>query len=340
MAVTIVKKDLTILSLAERLFAPEGAITPEVLYQAEFLHHHECKLVLTPTRIEIQADAGKDMATIAVVPLKVATLTLALQNKVGTSVLDAIRKKVRGLINIAHEKYLSVNGPHFTGIDLSKTESATAIFNIDETVYVGDGAEFQAEIMDIAFKNGEVHNKVAAIKKYRELTNCSLKDAKDKVEGWIQEYYDSVDAGPELTITVPSDSKGNVTVTSMYVKANLDAAPCQLEDATVLHQPVYGTGPNSRYHVVAISDDCVVAARIKKTNYKTGIRVLPKNNVMPKSKLLAAGLKETDGPHFSVHLDAGTIDMAQRSIGSTLFSLGHDFKHVSSDLALLVGAGK
>ena len=313
MAVVIKKPGLTLLSLAERLFS----MNTGVVAQAAFLHHEGCMLELTPTRIQIVADTGKDMAVIASVSLKMAALNLALANKVGSSVSAVIRAKVRNLIEQAHTKYI----PTFE-VKIPEPKS--------------NEAELKAQILDIVFQGDGTPHKVAAIKQYREVVNCSLKEAKDQVEAWMQEHEISKKAD-DLTISADT---GTVTVTSMQIKANLDAAPCQLEDATMLHQPVYGTGVNSRYHVVAISPDCVVAARIKKTNYKTGIRVLPKNNVMPKSKLLAAGLKETDGPHFSVHLDAGTIDMAQRSIGSTLFSLGHDFKHVSSDLALLVGAGK
>jgi len=116
-----------------------------------------------------------------------------------------------------------------------------------------------------------------------------------------------------------------------------------LKDATQLHQSVRGTSSTSRYHVIALSSDIKVAVRIK-DDFEISIRAIcmhaPQSKKGQKAKLalLGAGLDKKKGGHYSLHLEPDSLDMAVRSIGSTLFSID-SFPQMSGNLKILVGLG-
>jgi len=116
-----------------------------------------------------------------------------------------------------------------------------------------------------------------------------------------------------------------------------------LKNATQLHQPIKGTSPNSLYHVIALSSDIKVAVRIKDT-FEIAIRAIcmhaPQSKKGQKAKLalIGAGLDKKKSGHYSLHLEPDSLDMAVRSIGSTLFSID-SFPQMSGNLKILVGVG-
>ena len=129
------------------------------------------------------------------------------------------------------------------------------------------------------------------------------------------------------------------------VELDLKAKPVGLRQASKLNQPVCGTSGGSIYHVIALSQFCVVAARIKKNN-EIAIRaeILAKAGTPDHTKIRSglefAGLDKKSGGHYSLHLDAPDFGMVKRSIGSTIMSMSIPFFGVSTDLHNLQGVGK
>ena len=189
-------------------------------------------------------------------------------------------------------------------------------------------------------------NKVKAIKLYRKLTNSSLKEAKDTVEAWVD--------GATIEATVYPD---NITVSSSVDASDVpfshptnkkysdvDAIPCKLSEAKNLHRPVKGTDSSSIYHVIALNDKCVVAARIKTSN-QVAIRAVctaedPTTRKKIHSKFAYAGLDAKNGGHYSIHLHPNNFKQVKQTIGSILFTMAGDFTQISDRLEILIGEGK
>ena len=127
------------------------------------------------------------------------------------------------------------------------------------------------------------------------------------------------------------------------VEFDLKAAPVPLKDAQKLNQPVTGTSGGSIYHVIAIGQDCIVAARIKSNN-EIAIRAevigTGEGAQKARSGLKFAGLDHKPGGHFSLHLEPEDFAMVKRSIGSTLMAMSIPFWGVNTDLHTLQGVGK
>jgi hypothetical protein len=189
-------------------------------------------------------------------------------------------------------------------------------------VYTFGVSSVQSQVMDVYNKEG---NKVSAIKKLRELTGISLKEAKNTVESWI--LCDFID-----TTTEPDS-----------VPVNLQASPVPLKDAQQLNQPVCGTSGGSIYHVIAIGPSCVVAARIRQDNsvaLRAEILCKGSKALEARSGLKFAGLDQKPAGHFSLHLEPADFGMVKRTIGSTLMAMSIPFSGVTTDLHPLHGLGK
>lgn len=251
MAVTIKHKNLTLTKLISEVFS--NPVVGSIVNKANDLEAANYELRTTPTTFSI----CKNSVTYSKVNLKLETVKLARQGKLGLLALVSIRDSLINLVGVAHA--------HHTATVILKEPFEAAL---------------TVEHISVAT------NKINKIK--------------------------------------------NV--------------PVLLKKATELHQPVKGTSSGSIYHVIALSDDMVVAVRIKK-DFTVAIRVEchkandSKSGQKARASLKIAGLTKAKKGHYSLHLEPETLDMAVRSIGSTLFSI-NSFSQMSGDLKSLVGVGK
>ena len=335
MAVTLKKKSLTLVSLVERLFTAE-AVAGGIMKDAVFLHQYGCTLHVTPKIHSIVSTQGNVLHK---VPLTASAVALALKKQLGAAAIEAIRAKIEKLIITASKNLAMAGvgaGPTKKDINLEMEKIANAPAYLSPDV-----PAVKSLVMEVYADPSVLYgSKIAAIKKLRELTNISLKQAKDLVESWIAAIPHSAETGLKM-------GEGLTTTTySIGLEYADPAGPVvDLAMANQLHQPVKGTSPNARYHVVALRDDCAVAARVKADN-NISIRALctaqPNSNVAKecRSGIMAAGLKKCPQGHWSLHLTPGTMALVKRSLGSTLFAMGIQFNAVSSNIEPLMGAGK
>lgn len=327
MAVTIKKKALTLTSLVTRLFAENEA--EEELKKAQDLELQGYILHVSPTTFSV---AASDNATVlGSVSLKSETVTLCTKNKLGFTVKNIVKAKVKDLTNVSYQKWL----------DMELVASVTKPAPVKPTAI-----ECYDEVM-LAY--GATKNKVAAIKKFRELTGTSLKEAKDQVEAWLST---GVNITPEVgdgiyqvkTVDYPEPKVVGIGV-AVDMEADMNASPVPLKEATKLNQPVCGTSGGSIYHVIALGESCVVAARIKSNN-EIAIRaevLVPANSTegqKARSGLKFAGLDQKPAGHWSLHLEPEDFGMVKRSLGSTLMAMSIHFDGVTTNLHPLQGVGK
>lgn len=310
MSVTIKKKALTITSLLTRLFDAEDLAGSSHLQKAQELEVSGHLLKITPTTFGILTPEAN---LISQVPMKIDTVSLAMKNKLGHTVKAILKDKVLDLITVAYQKYMDV----------------------ENDVYKA--------VMEKYYGPNGTYNKIAAIKEYRKLTGSSLKVSKDTVEVWISMCVGNVpgNMAPEVNI---EEIKLH-SMTTYPVELDLKATPVPLKEAQKLNQPVLGTSSGSIYHVIAIGQSCVVAARIKKNNeiaIRAEVRVHANSTEGQKARsgLKFAGLKQNPAGHFSLHLEPEDFAMVKRSIGSTLFAMSIPFWGTCTDLGLLQGVGK
>lgn len=339
MAVTVKKKNLTIVSLLERLFDSEALAGHDFLHKAQELEIQGFKLKTGISTFSIEVDSGKEMMTVHQVPLKLDTVLLAMKGKLGHTVKVVIKDKVIDLINIAYQKYMDKEHPAMNYQTIKPKLSE---------MYDKAMAKYHA--------NGG-GNKVAAIKEYRMLSGASLKEAKDMVEKWIEEQDEAAGELP-IADVLPVDGEGHtethdftkvmedmkLTQQTVYnVELDLKASPVPLKDAQKLHQPVTGTSGGSIYHVIAIGQDCVIAARIKSNNeiaIRAEVHGTGEGAQKANSGLKFAGLEKKPAGHWSLHLEPEDFGMVKRSIGSTILAMSIPFWGVSTDLHVLQGVGK
>lgn len=324
MAVTIKKKALTLTSLVTRLFETDEAAVE--LQKAQEMEMLGCSLLVSPTTFSVAASGNAHV--LGKVSLKSETVTLCIKGKLGLSVRNMIKAKVKDLINNSFQKYL----------DMGLIASVTKPAPVKPTAY-----NCYDEVMQ-AYNTSGNGNKVAAIKKLRELMGNSLKEAKDQVEAWLDT---GVNITPEKTPGTPP--KMNVDEiklqqqTTYPVELDLNASPVHMKNATKLNQPVTGTSGGSIYHVIAIGDNCVVAVRIKGNN-EIAIRAEVTGSgdgaLKAASGLKFSGLEKKPAGHWSLHLDPEDFAMVKRSIGSTIMAMSIPFWGVNTDLHSLQGVGK
>lgn len=332
MAVTIKKKALTITSLLTRLFDAEDLAGTHYMHMATELEGTGHALVISPTTFSITSNGNAKI--LSKVPLKSETVTLAMKKKVGHTVKQVIKEKVVDLISKAYQKYSG---------DLM-VKAATVEPQVKPVAL-----ECYKEVMQAYHANGS-GNKVAAIKLFRSLMGNSLKEAKDQVDAWIEAEEAAAGELPitdEHTETVDFSNiaeEMKLTQKTVYnVELDLKRAPVVLREAQKLNQPVCGTSGGSIYHVIAIGQDCVVAARIKGNNeiaIRAEVTGLGEGAQKAISGLKFAGLDLKPGGHWSLHLDPEDFAMAKRSIGSTIMAMSIPFWGVTTDLHKLHGVGK
>jgi hypothetical protein len=94
----------------------------------------------------------------------------------------------------------------------------------------------------------------------------------------------------------------------------------KLRDATMLYQPVNGSGATSRYFAVAISEGLKIAARYTTPN-SLSMRVEGDNLHTHKDALLMAGFDAKGNDYMSIHLTGVDKFTAQKAIGAILLAL-------------------
>lgn len=209
----------------------------------------------------------------------------------------------------------------------------TKIFILDKSGKIASGIDLKMGAVSLAMKGKLGASALAVVRsKIRSLVIGVYTGSKKVKTAGI--------SAPTLTI----ESDDLVVVgNDGYVVTSIQTPLVDLKKATQLHQPVKGTSNTSRYHVVALSSDIKVAVRIK-NDFEIAIRAVcmhapqSKKGKVAKKALLGAGLCKKTGGHYSLHLEPETLDMAVRSIGSTLFSID-SFPQMSGNLKILVGVG-
>ena len=314
MAVTIKKKELTLQSLAKRILGAEEA--SNMLNIAKALEAAGYKLTTEATLIKVE----NDHAVLASSPVKASD----------------IQKFLKGDLSFTGKKVLKEHITDFLKKAYMLLPEVTEQVNLDK-IY--------DETMAAYFKNGG-GNKVAAIKVYREMSGASLKEAKDKVEAWIDAlnasaYDEAVKAGKAAPKTVEAEDEAADAVHQMYGYAgvaNVTDAPVALVAADKLMQPVTGTSGGSIYNVIALGKDAKVAVRIRKDN-DVAIRVQPLTDDGTKA-CSAAGLDKKSGGHWSMHLHPDSGSLVNKCVGAVLFALDLDWDGIIGNMSDLVGVGK
>lgn len=312
MAVTIKKKEMTLESLAKRILDDEGMVK-----LAKAIEASGFKLVTEANVIKLE----NGQALLAHSPVK----------------LSAIQKCLKGDLSYTGQKVLKEHIEAFIKKAYNLIPEVTEQVNLSE-IYDGTMAKY--------FANGG-GNKVAAIKFYREATGASLKEAKDKVEAWIDSLdktaYDKAVA--ENKAAPVSDDEAEDAVHQMYGYAGaapevaaVTDAPVSLSAASKLMQPVTGTSGGSVYNVIALGAHAKVAVRIRKDN-DVAIRVVPVTDVGVKA-CMNAGLDKKSGGHYSMHLHPDSKALVNKCVGSILFALDLDWDGVIGNMSDLVGVGK
>lgn len=315
MAVTIKKKSLTIASLVKRLF--DGEVANDTLKLAKALEAGGYKLTTESTALKIE----NDHSVLSEANVKLSAIHKALKGDLTYAGKTMLKGHIEQFVKKAYNLMP----------DAQEKENLSGIYDATMMAYHENGGG----------------NKVAAIKTYRTLTGASLKDAKDKVEAWLEAEKEAAGPMPDTGVSYDAESE-KITITSdngvngpgdpvSKGYADPTAAAVDLSAATKLHQPVKGTSGGSVYHVIALGADAKVAARIKNTD--VAIRVLPANN-KGAAACKVAGLDEKNGGHWSIHLHPDNKLLVKKCVGAVLFAMGLKWVEMSGDLEAIVGAGK
>lgn len=316
MAVTIKKKELTLVSLAKRVLD-----NPEMVNIAKAIEAGGFKLVTEANLIKVENAS----ACLAHSPVKLSAIQSCLSGKLSFTGKKVLQEHIEAFIKKAYN----------------------LMPEVQEQVNLND---IYDETMKKYFANGG-GNKVAAIKYYREATGASLKEAKDKVEAWISDLSDIAN-NPQVKAILEDAEKASVDTkedafAKMYGKksetttpevANVTDTAVPLHTATKLMQPVTGTSGGSIYNVIALGDDAKVAVRIR-TDNDVAIRVWPMTD-HGKKACASAGLDKKNGGHWSLHLHPGEKSLVGRSIGAVIFAMNLDWSGIIGDMQTLVGVGK
>ena len=99
------------------------------------------------------------------------------------------------------------------------------------------------------------------------------------------------------------------------------ATPVKLADATMMYQPVRGSGKGTRYFVVGIAPLLKIAARLKGKALSVRVEGSALSNTKVLEHLATLGLGTDKGGYLSVHLDAEDPTTANKAIGSMLAAI-------------------
>lgn len=302
MAVTIKKKELTLVSLAKRVLDDA-----EMVNLAKAIEAGGFKLTTEATLIKIENEA----TCLAHSPVKLTAIQSCLSGKLSYTGKKVLQEHITAFLKQAYNLMP----------DAQKKINLAEIYDATMAAY---------------HKNGG-GNKVAAIKVYREETGCSLKEAKDKVEAWIA-ALESIAADEDIPFeTTVGEVAGDLN--SAPAVAKVTDTPVPLAQASKLMQPVTGTSGGSVYNVIALGEHAKVAVRIKKDN-DVAIRVVPLTST-GKSACVNAGLDEKgNGTHYSIHLHPDSKALVNKCVGAVLFAMDLDWYGVIGNMSDLVGVGK
>ena len=96
-----------------------------------------------------------------------------------------------------------------------------------------------------------------------------------------------------------------------------------LSDATHMYQPVFGTSAGSRYFMIAAAKGVRVAVRYK--GGQLSVRIAGPHLSKYQKQAEVNQFKINDG-YVSLHLDVGTVMMANKTLGAILLGLGIPFE--------------
>lgn len=181
--------------------------------------------------------------------------------------------------------------------------------------------------------------KVAAIKKFRQLTGAGLAQAKDKIDTWAAEWDIELNE-----VVTPSKAKKKVKPkgATVYTEGKkMLGDKVLLRDATEVLQPTGGTDSDSKYFAIAIGPLVNVAARARSGGH-TSIRV--EGNAIDEpavvGALLDAGFSKQSDHHWSIHMNVGTNElMVKKTVFAMLGALGLPFDKLVSDITPIIGKG-
>ena len=189
------------------------------------------------------------------------------------------------------------------------------------------------------FAHGDMADKVALIKKYREAFGVGLKEAKDAVEAYLATKKGTV------TVNVPPEQVAMIKMVGsskwgVFDLAKLNTAQVvKLRDAKQMYQPVKGSSTGSRYFLIAADDDVRVAARYHGSTLS--IRIEGPNWKKYKATIAQAGFSTVDDAkdYASVHLAVESEMLANKSLGAVLMGLGVQFETPLPALKVIAGKG-
>lgn len=122
----------------------------------------------------------------------------------------------------------------------------------------------------------------------------------------------------------PQDPPGKSSpVINLEPKANnIQPGVIALKDATALQQPVHGTSNGSVYYVSAVLDGLLCATRLKNGTLSIRVEGPKLKAYISKLEGLGFGVK---GEYASAHLSVETDELARRTFGAVLFSIGAEY---------------
>lgn len=181
-------------------------------------------------------------------------------------------------------------------------------------------------------------DKIAMIKKFREVFGVGLKEAKDAVEAYLaQKSPVKMNVTPEQIATVKAIGASKWPVTDL---SKLSTAPVvKLRDAKSMYQPVKGSSSGSRYFMVAAADDVRVAARYH--GQTLSIRIEGPAWKKHKATIAKSGFSTVDESkdYASVHLAVADDMLANKTLGAVLLGLGVQFETPLPLLKVIKGKG-
>lgn len=266
---------------------------------------HGISIEVKTSSVTLKKGAGN-----AHIAIKAGAISMALAGKLGPASKQSIGYKLEKAIKTLDTNEFIHEGT-MTGSFMSNKESADNISKLKEPIVVG---------MDLA----EIEQKVMS----QELMNELYEDPHDK---GIEVYEDTSEGSTGVLV-------GNSPTPNSLLEV-LCKTPVPLLQATHLYQPVKGTGTNSVYHVIGISKDLKIAARLKGNTVSVRVEGAVQTY---KDDLDAVGfgMGNLSSGYVSMHLSVPDNGVARKSIGAVLAGLAQDMMTVMPNIKILEGKGK
>ncbi|QWS69854.1 transporter [Vibrio phage vB_VpS_PG28] len=141
--------------------------------------------------------------------------------------------------------------------------------------------------------------------------------------------YKNSEGNVEVEVSGSKETLDSITIahTCKTLEADPEIGAKQLENATRLYEPVFGTSGGSRYHCVLITTAGVKIAARYKNNTLSVKAIVPKGYAnLPQltGQLNSMGLNLKDAGHYSCHYSNVTKDIAQRTLGALVMCFDPD----------------